>query len=59
LQQGLAIILAFVGIKMIVSHWYHIPRASLGFIALVLTLSIVISLLTERVPEGEPPVQEH
>ena len=60
LQQGLAIILAFVGIKMIVSHWYHIPTGlSLGFIALVLTLSIVISLLTERVPEGEPPVQEH
>ena len=60
LQQGLAIILAFVGIKMIVSHWYHIPTGlSLGFIALVLTLSVVISLLTERVPEGDPPVQEH
>jgi len=60
LQQGLAIILAFVGIKMIVSHWYHIPTGlSLGVIALVLTLSIVISLLTERVPEAEPPAQEH
>ncbi|HTN78389.1 MAG TPA: TerC family protein [Acidimicrobiales bacterium] len=60
LQQGLAIILAFVGIKMIVSHWYHIPTGlSLGFIALVLTLSIVVSLLSERVPESDPPVQEH
>ncbi len=58
LQQGLAVILAFVGIKMIASHWYHIPTGiSLGFIALVLTLSIVVSLLSERVPE--PPVQEH
>ena len=26
LQQGLAIILAFVGIKMIIHDWYHIPR---------------------------------
>ncbi len=25
LQQGLAIILAFVGIKMIIAEWYHIP----------------------------------
>ena len=25
LQQGLAIILAFVGVKMIISEWYHIP----------------------------------
>ncbi len=58
LQQGLAVILAFVGIKMIASHWYHIPTGiSLGFIALVLTLSIVVSLLSERVPE--PPAQEH
>ena len=58
LQQGLAVILAFVGIKMIASHWYHIPTGiSLAFIALVLTLSIVVSLLSERVPE--PPVQEH
>jgi tellurite resistance protein TerC len=62
LQQGLAIILAFVGIKMILSHWYHIPTGlSLAFIALVLTLSIVVSLLSEREPESEPepPVQEH
>ena len=25
LQQGLAVILAFVGVKMIISEWYHIP----------------------------------
>ncbi len=67
LQQGLAIILAFVGIKMIASHWYHIPTGlSLGFIAVVLTVSIVASLRSEpKVPDGtesssaDPPVQEH
>jgi tellurite resistance protein TerC len=45
LQQGLAVILAFVGIKMIVSEWYHIPTvASLGVIALVLAVSIWLSI---------------
>ena len=45
LQQGLAVILAFVGIKMIIAEWVHIPTVlSLGFIAIVLTVSIVVSL---------------
>ncbi len=45
LQQGLAVILAFVGIKMIVAEWYHIPTwASLGVIALVLGASIWLSI---------------
>ncbi len=36
LQPGLAIILAFVGGKMILAEWYHIPTfASLGVIAAV------------------------
>ena len=41
LQQGLAVILAFVGVKMIIAEWYHIPTwLSLLVIALVLTASI-------------------
>jgi tellurite resistance protein TerC len=45
LQQGLAVILAFVGVKMIVSEWYHIPTAlSLGVIAAVLAVSIWLSI---------------
>jgi tellurite resistance protein TerC len=53
LQQGLAVILAFVGIKMIIAEWYHIPTAaSLGVIALVLTVSIVLSMKREP-DEGE------
>ena len=55
LQEGLAIILAFVGIKMLIGHWYHIPTgASLVFIAVVLTVSILMSL--KAAPhEHEPP----
>jgi tellurite resistance protein TerC len=49
LQQGLAIILAFVGVKMIIAEWYHIPTwLSLTVIAIVLTASIGFSLKVER-----------
>jgi tellurite resistance protein TerC len=49
LQEGLAIILAFVGVKMIISEWYHIPTAvSLGVIALVLTVAILLSIRKDR-----------
>ena len=30
LQQGLAVILVYVGIKMIVSHWYHINTGAVA-----------------------------
>ncbi|HLT17228.1 MAG TPA: hypothetical protein VK007_11035, partial [Acidimicrobiales bacterium] len=54
LQPGLAVILAFVGVKMILSHWYHIPTPiSLGFIALVLTVAIVASMKLDR-PDAHP-----
>jgi tellurite resistance protein TerC len=49
LQEGLAIILAFVGVKMIIQEWYHIPTfASLVFIAVVLTVAIVVSVKVDR-----------
>ena len=65
LQQGLAIILAFVGVKMIISRWYHINTGvSLLVIALVLTASVVFSLRRtkgyDQMPSAElpPPPQE-
>ncbi len=65
LQQGLAVILAFVGIKMIINEWYHIPTwLSLLVIALVLLTSIGFSLRqtddtdTISVPEEPPPPSE-
>jgi tellurite resistance protein TerC len=49
LQLGLAIILVYVGVKMILSNWYHIPTViSLGVIAVVLTVAIVASLRRDR-----------
>jgi tellurite resistance protein TerC len=49
LQLGLAVILVYVGVKMIASHWYHLPSAlSLVFIALVLAVSIMASLRKSR-----------
>lgn len=55
LQPGLAVILAFVGVKMIVSEWYHIPTPlSLGVIAVVLTIAIVASVKLQR-EDGHGP----
>ena len=49
LQEGLAIILAFVGVKMLIHSWYHIPtRLSLLVIAIVLIASIGFSLKVDR-----------
>ena len=49
LQEGLAVILAFVGVKMIISEWYHIDTfVSLGIIALILAVSIFASIKLDR-----------
>ncbi|MEY2582181.1 MAG: tellurite resistance protein TerC [Ilumatobacteraceae bacterium] len=49
LQQGLAIILAFVGVKMIISRWYQIATpVSLLVIVLVLIASVSFSLRRTR-----------
>jgi len=46
LKYGLAIILSFIGVKMIISPFVHIESlVSLAVIASVLTLSVVLSLL--------------
>lgn len=45
LRYGLAVILSFVGIKMIISHYYHIPtEISLVIVLSVLATSILLSL---------------
>lgn len=50
LNKGLAVILTYVGVKMLVSEWYHIDAfLSLGVIALILTVTVVMSLRTSRV----------
>ncbi|HEV2766743.1 MAG TPA: TerC family protein [Acidimicrobiales bacterium] len=49
LNIGLAVILAFVGVKMLLSEVYHLPTwASLAVIVVVLTVTIVVSLRADR-----------
>jgi tellurite resistance protein TerC len=46
LHYGLAAILIFVGVKMLVSFVYHVPTAlALAFIAVTITVSIVASVM--------------
>jgi tellurite resistance protein TerC len=54
LKYGLAIILAFVGVKMIIHDWYVIPIGwSLAFIAVVLAGSIIFSLKRPGTPHAK------
>jgi tellurite resistance protein TerC len=58
LQTGLAVILAFVGVKMIISQlWdFHINTfLSLGIIAVILAVSIAASLLRREPEEPHEP----
>ena len=49
LDMGLAAILAFVGIKMLVVEWYHVPiPLSLGTIAVILAVAIGASVRADR-----------
>ena len=46
LHYGLAVILAFIGIKMLLSNVYHIPTAiSLLFTLLTLVISVIVSII--------------
>lgn len=49
LKYGVAIILFYVGIKMMISEWYHIPTdISLAVILVVLAGSVILSLLFRK-----------
>jgi tellurite resistance protein TerC len=49
LQTGLGVILGVVGVKMVVSYWYHIPIAlSLGLVFGILAISIVASIRADH-----------
>ncbi len=55
LNTGLAVILAFVGVKMLLSDVYHMPTwVSLTVIAVVLAITIWASLRAERNEAVEP-----
>jgi tellurite resistance protein TerC len=49
LQPGLALVLVFVGLKMIAADWFHIPvLASLAVIVVLLAGSIIASIVKTR-----------
>jgi tellurite resistance protein TerC len=49
LQAGVALILTFVGIKMVISGWYHLPILySLGGIILILAVAVSMSIIKNR-----------
>jgi tellurite resistance protein TerC len=60
LKFGLAVILVFVGVKLVLADLYHIPIGiSLGVIAFILTIAVVASLLRApkepaRAEQGKP-----
>ena len=49
LKYGLAMVLTFIGVKMLIMPWYHVPvQASLTVVAVLITASCVASLLITR-----------
>jgi tellurite resistance protein TerC len=53
LKIGLALILVFIGVKMLAEHWLHITTGtSLSVIGGVLTTSILMSVLIPQKPKG-------
>ena len=49
LKPAISVLLIYVGIKMTVAHWYHVPTSvSLLFILMVMTIGIVASVVHDR-----------
>jgi len=45
LQQGIAVVLAFIGLKMLIDHWFHIPIwVSLLMIVVCISASVIYSV---------------
>ena len=53
LNYGLSAVLIFIGVKMLASHYYHIPIGiSLGLVAGLLGISILVSILHKNPTEN-------
>jgi tellurite resistance protein TerC len=49
LKYGLAMVLTFIGAKMLIMPWYHVPvGASLAIVAVLIGTSVVASLIATR-----------
>jgi tellurite resistance protein TerC len=62
LDEGLSVVLLFVGVKMLAAHWVEIPTAiALGIIAAILAISILASIIAMRMEKrrGGPAHQSN
>ncbi len=60
LSHALGGILLFVGIKLVITPWYHIPIAlSLGIIVVILILAILFSIWKARQFDESEPAHAH
>ena len=58
LSHALGAILLFVGIKLVITPWYHIPISiSLGIIVVILVLAIIFSLWKAKQVEQSDPAE--
>jgi tellurite resistance protein TerC len=49
LKYGLAMVLTFIGAKMLIAPWYHVPvQASLAIVAVLIGASVIASLVVTR-----------
>lgn len=49
LKYGLAMVLTFIGVKMLIMPWYHVPvQASLTVVAVLIGASCIASLIVSR-----------
>jgi len=49
LKYGLAMVLTFIGAKMLIAPWYHVPvAASLAIVAVLIGTSVIASLIATR-----------
>jgi tellurite resistance protein TerC len=49
LKPAISVLLIYVGFKMVIAHWYHVPTAfSLAFIMLTMAVAIVASIRKDR-----------
>ncbi len=59
LSWGLAVVLGFVGVKMLISHWLHIDvLISLGVIVVAVGTSVIVSLVLTRGAQPDAEVLE-
>jgi tellurite resistance protein TerC len=53
LKYGLAMVLTFIGTKMLIAPWVHVPvQASLAIVAVLIGASVIASLIATRRPQA-------